>query len=82
MDLDNITDIEVLRNIAKRYMVKVKQNFRTENDNLHELKKDHWYEFDQDEYGVTVYFTDNNSVCFTYTEAKEYLDVAGTTANI
>lgn len=74
MDLDNITDIEMLRNIAKKHMVKAKQDFYAEDGTLYKFKKDHWYDLEQDEYGVTVFSTDGKSYCiFTYDNAKEYL---------
>ena len=39
MDLDNITDIELLRNIAKTYMVQMKQDINSNDGTYYIFKK-------------------------------------------
>lgn len=74
MDLDNITDIETLQNIAKKHMVKAKRDFYAEDGTFYKFKKDHWYDLEQDGDGVMVFSNDGKSYCiFTYDSAKEYL---------
>lgn len=74
MDLDNISDVETLRNIAKKHMVKMKKDTYATNGTGFLFKEGHWYEIDQDEYGVTVYSDDYSSECsFIYSEAENYL---------
>lgn len=75
MDLDNITDIEVLRTAFKMNMIKAKTDFYSE-DRKHYFKKDHWYwvdmRFDCDD--ITVYSDDFGSTrTFKKLEAKRYL---------
>lgn len=74
MNLDNITDIEVLRNALKKHMVKVKKDFYSENGTMYIFKTDHWYNVEQDEDYITIYSDDEKSYCmFSYEEADEYL---------
>lgn len=76
MDLDNINDIEVLREVAKESRVKMKEDVDSEYGG-YTFKKGHWYFCEQDEYYVTIYsdYSDNGvySMTFTYKEAGEYL---------
>lgn len=44
MDLDKITDIELLRNICKQFMIKMKKDYIEDG---YTFKKDHWYFFEQ-----------------------------------
>ena len=44
MNLDNITDIEILRNTLKKHMVKVKKNRCSEDGTMYMFKKNHWYD--------------------------------------
>lgn len=73
MDLDNINDIEVLRELAKESRVKMKEDVDSEYGN-YIFKKDYWYIIEQDEYYVTIYSDDyNHTKMFTYKEAGKYL---------
>ena len=74
MDLDNITDIEVLRNALKKHMVKVKKDFYSEDGTRYLFKKDHWYNLSQDEFDVTIFSDNGESYCmFSYDTTKDYL---------
>ena len=41
MNLDNITDIEILRNTLKKHMVKVKKNCCSEDGTMYMFKQNH-----------------------------------------
>lgn len=73
MDLDNINDIEVLREAAKSTRVKVKEDVNAYcSDYI--FKKDFWYIVEQDEYYVRIYSEDyTHEVALTYKEASRYL---------
>ena len=74
MDLDNITDIELLRNIAKTYMVQMKQDINANDGTYYIFKKGYWYFLDQDETGITIYTEDSSHACFLdYDEAGRVL---------
>ena len=74
MDLDNITDIEVLRNIAKNYMVQMKRDTKANDRTDQIFKKGCWYFLDQDETGITVYTEDSSHACFlNYDEVDNFL---------
>lgn len=71
MDLDKITDIELLRSILKDHMVCIKEDIKTPT---HLYKKGEWYFYVQDDDGIFLYF--NDYACglqLTYDEAKEVL---------
>lgn len=74
MDLDNINDIEVLREVAKKCRVKVREDVKDDLD-VYTFKKGYWYVVEQDQYYVTIYSDDYKYTrMFTYKEASEYLD--------
>ena len=74
MDLDNITDIEVLRSTLKKHMVKVKKDFYSEDGTMYIFKANYWYNVKQDEDYITIYSDDGESYrMFSYEEADEYL---------
>ena len=74
MDLDNITDIEVLRNIAKSYMVQMKRDTEANDGTDYIFKKGCWYFLNQDETGITVYIEGSSHACFLdYDEADNFL---------
>lgn len=74
MDLDNINDVEVLRNLAKRNMVQMKKDCYATDGTGFIFKKGHWYFVEQDEYGVTIYTEDSSSMVFlNYDEADRFL---------
>lgn len=71
MDLDKITDIELLRNLCKKSMICLAETIETPT---HTYKKGEWYFFIQDEDGIFLYF--NNIHCglqLTYDEAERFL---------
>ena len=70
MDLDNITDIEVLRKELKEYMVKIKASIEDNKS----FKVGHWYDLSQDEYYVTIYDGNGGYYTMSYTEAEKILD--------
>ena len=71
MDLDKITDIEVLRNMLKSVMVQMKKTLETPT---HAYKKDEWYFFIQDDEYIFLYCEDpSTGLTLTYDEAEEYL---------
>ena len=79
MDLDNVQDIEILRAICKKYMVKMKKDY-VYNDSFEDFeytfKKGFWYPFDQNEYGVELHSGDECEVTasFSYEGAEEYFE--------
>jgi len=71
MDLDKITDIEVLRNLCKFYMVQLKEDIVT-TTRLYEKGK--WYHCIQDEDGAFLYLEDPScGVQLTFDEMFIYL---------
>ena len=73
MDLDNINDIEVLRDAAKDCRVQIRKDTE-DNTGVYIFKKGYWYVVEQDQYYVTIYSDDYNYTrLFTYEEAREYL---------
>lgn len=82
MDLDKITDIELLRNICKQFMIKMKKDYIEDG---YTFKKDHWYFFEQNEFGVEIFSTDEEMehvVSLSYPEAKIYCCAERTSINI
>nr|WP_142411375.1 hypothetical protein [Clostridium sp. Marseille-P7770] len=76
MDLDNINDIEILRDIAKSCMVKIKQDISANDGTEYTFKKGYWYFVDQDETGLTVYIENGTHACFLdYDEADRFISV-------
>ena len=71
MDLDKITDIEILRNLCKRNMVCLAETIKTPT---HIYKKGEWYFFIQDENGIFLYLNDCSlGLQLTYDEAERFL---------
>ena len=71
MDLDKITDIELLRSLCKRNMVCLNETIETPTRTY---KKGEWYFFTQYENGVFLYF--DNATCgllLDYDEAERFL---------
>ena len=74
MDIDNIMDIEVLREAAKYGRVKMKKDCYSTDGHIFIFKKDMWYHVDQDESGVTITSDDNEHYCdLSYEESDRYL---------
>ena len=74
MDLDNINDIEVLRDLAKKNMVKMKKDAHANDGTSYLFKENHWYYVEQDQFSVTIYSDDFKSeCCFSYDDANRYL---------
>lgn len=74
MDIDNIMDIEVLREAAKYGRAKMKKDCYSTDGHEFIFKKDMWYHVNQDEFGVTITSNDGDSWCdLTYEEAERYL---------
>jgi hypothetical protein len=61
MDLDNINDIDILRNKLKEYMIKCKKNFSYKDFEICEGK---WYYINQDEGGI--YIIDDNKHIYSF----------------
>lgn len=73
MDLDNINDVETLREAAKEFRVKIKEDVKCDL-NAYTFKKGYWYAVEQDQHYVTIYSDDYKYVkIFTYKEADKYL---------
>ena len=73
MDLDNINDIEVLREAAKECRVKIKEDVKDDTD-TYTFEKGYWYIVEQDKYYVTIYSNDYKYTrMFAYKEASKYL---------
>ena len=76
MDLDNITDIEVLKSALKKYMVQMKKDAHSNDDTDYLFKEWLWYYVTQDETGVTIYSDNVEHDCvFDCDTAKRYLNV-------
>lgn len=71
MDLDNITDIELLRNELKKYKVKMSLDCIADNGD-YIFKKGYYYDVLQDLASVIVYFGDY-CINLTYGEAQKYI---------
>lgn len=75
MDLNNINDIEVLREAAKAGRVQLKKNIDilSKAGNKYTFKKDYWYLMEQEEFYIHI-FTDDFTAeeYLTYEEADEY----------
>ena len=70
MDLDNITDIELLRHELKKYKVKMSVDCKADNGD-YIFKKGYYYDVLQDQACITVCF-DNYFIDLTYGEAPKY----------
>lgn len=75
MDLDNINDIEVLRELVKKSSVKIKEDIYATDGSKYLFKKNHWYHMIQDDISITIYSDDCKSECcfYTYDMAKKHL---------
>ena len=74
MDLDNINDIEVLREAAKKGRVQLKKDINAYGSS-YAFKKGLWYLVEQDEYYVHIFSEDyTHTAALTYREANEYLN--------
>lgn len=71
MDLDNITDIELLRNELKKYKVRMLVDCKAENGD-YIFKKGYYYDVIQDSVYITAFFNDYN-ISFTYREVSKYI---------
>lgn len=72
MDLDNINDIEVLREAAKCGRARLLKSISAE-DSEFVFRKGLWYIVEQDEYGVTMYSEHFiHEVTIPYRLADEY----------
>lgn len=74
MDIDNITDIELLRKMAKSNRVRMKKDsYATDGTNF-VFKENLWYIAEQDQYGITIYSEDMESMMFlNYEEADRFI---------
>lgn len=71
MDLDKITDIEILRNLCKKNMVCLKNTIKTPT---RIYKKGEWYFFIQDEDGIFLYLDDIScGLQLNYNEVDKFL---------
>lgn len=74
MDLDNISDIEILREAAKCNRVKMKKDCYSTDGQTYIFKKNMWYHIDQDETGVSLMSDDGEYWCdLPYEECDRYL---------
>lgn len=74
MDLDNINDIEMLREAAKRGRVQIKKTIAATGSE-YIFRKGFWYFIDQDENGVTIYSEHYiHRVTIPYRLADEYFE--------
>lgn len=74
MDIDNITDIKVLRDLAKQNRVKMKKDSCAADGSDFTFKEGLWYIAEQDQYGITVYSDDMESMMFlNYDETERFL---------
>lgn len=71
MDINNINDIETLRNLLKTQMVQLKEDVYTPTRVYYAGE---WFFFTQDDDEVFIYDNDSSiGLCFTYDEAAQYI---------
>jgi hypothetical protein len=69
MDIDKINDIDLLKDLLKKNMVRLKKTIETPT---HIYKKDEYYFLIQDDYGVFIYLdTPTVGLSLSYDEAFE-----------
>lgn len=74
MDIDKITDIEVLRRLAKQNRVKLKKDSYATDGTNYVFKEGYWYIAEQDQYGLTIYSDDMESIMFlNYDEVERFI---------
>lgn len=74
MDIDKITDIEVLRRLAKQNRVKLKKDSYSTDGTNYVFKEGYWYISEQDQYGLTIYSDDMESIMFlNYDEVERFI---------
>lgn len=74
MDIDNITDIELLRKMAKSNRVRMKKDSYATDGTDFVFKENLWYITEQDQYGITIYSEDMESMMFlNYKEADRFI---------
>ena len=74
MDIDNITDIELLRKMAKSNRVQMKKDSYATDGTGFVFKENLWYIEEQDQYGITVYSEDMESMMFlNYDETDRFI---------
>lgn len=74
MDIDNITDVELLRKLAKANRVRIKKNSHATDGTDFVFKENLWYIVEQDQFGITIYSEDMESMMFlNYDEADRFL---------
>lgn len=61
MKIDEITDVEVLRELAKTCRSKVLKDCKANDGSDFVFKTGEWYMVEQDEYGVILYSEDENN---------------------
>lgn len=75
MNIDNITDIEVLRNLAKSFMVCAAKDFSADFGEDFMFKKGEYYPCEQDQNYIHVFSDDYMcSALLTYDEANDFLE--------
>ena len=74
MDIDNITDIELLRKMVKANRVQMKMDSTATDGTDFIFKEGLWYIAEQDHYGITIYSEDMESMMFlNYEEADRFI---------
>ena len=74
MDIDNITDIELLRKMAKSNRVQMKKDSYATDGTDFTFKENLWYIAEQDQFGITIYSEDMESMMFlNYDEADRFI---------
>lgn len=67
MDIDKINDMDLLKDLLKKHMVRMQKTIETPT---HIFKKDEYYFFYQDEDGVFIYYdTPTTGLQLSYDEA-------------
>lgn len=73
MDIDKIIDIELLRKLAKANRVQMKKDSYATDGTDFVFKEGLWYIAEQDQYGITIYSEDMESMMFlNYDEADRF----------
>ena len=76
MKIDEITDIEQLRELAKTCRAKVLKDCKATDGSDFIFKAGEWYMVEQDEEGVTLYSEDENeaTISFPYEDCDVILE--------
>lgn len=76
MRIDDIDDVEILRELAKTCRCKLIKDLPSNDGKNYLFHAGEWYMVSQSEYDITLYSEDiaNATVCLSYEQAEAYLE--------